>query len=211
MGTILQQHTHVQGVLPCFLQGFLLKSLYIRSEERTVEVYQQFQFGFRADTTVHQPLPSKSFMDSSPFHLQLQTSSQINIDSVGHSWSLPLRSEPHWGRTRSSRPPSPPGLWYRRTAPGRRCLWSAEWRHVPRWLRHGPTSPRSASHTPLPASLLPGGSPRRLNEMRWNLPMWELSSQDHGRRLWGLEIHSNLKWLPNANQPIQTGTKEHQK
>lgn len=95
-----------------------------------------------------------------------QNSSQINIDSGGHSSSLPQRSEPHWGQTRSSRPPSPPGLWYHQTAPGRRCLWSARWRHVPRWWRHGPTSPRSASHTPLPASLLPGGSPK--DQMRWD-------------------------------------------
>lgn len=111
---------------------------------------------------------SHSPLNPSWIHLQSRNSSQINIDSGGHSWSLPPRSEPHWGQTRSSRPPSPPGLWYRRIAPGRRCLWSARWRHVPRWWRHGPTSRRSASHMPPPTSLLPGESPRRSNEVRLN-------------------------------------------
>lgn len=118
-------------------------------------------FSQRADTSVRQPLPSESSLVPSPCLHQSHrsSSSQINRDSGGHSWSLPPRSEPRWGRTHSSHPPSPPGLWCHQTAPRRRCPWSARWRRAQRWWRHGPTSRRSASRTPLPASLPPGGSP----------------------------------------------------
>lgn len=85
--------------------------------------------------------------------------SQISIGSDGHSSSLPRKSEPRWGQSRSSRLPSLPGWWFHQNAPGRRCLWSARWRRAPRWWHRGPTSPRSASHTPLPASPLLDGSP----------------------------------------------------
>lgn len=96
-----------------------------------------------------------------PFQFRPRNFSQINTDSGGRSLSLPPRSGPRWGRSRSSRPPSLPGWWCRQTAPGRRCLSSARWRRAPRWWHRGLTSPRSASRTPPPASLLPGGSPGR--------------------------------------------------
>lgn len=118
-------------------------------------------FSQRADISVHQPPPS----DPSLRNLQ---SSQINRDSAGHSWSLPQTSGPHWAQTHSSPPPSPPGWWCRQTEPGQRCLWSARWRRVPHWWRHEPTSQRSASRMPLPASQLLGGSPTRSNELRWS-------------------------------------------
>lgn len=157
MGITLQLSTHVQGVL---LR--LLPSLKVLKHPLPYPVWTKNNRGLPTvsvrgltpQSVSHSPL-SPSFSPSVP------KTSQINTDSGGHSWSLPPRSEPHWGQTHSSRPPSPPGLWYRRTAPGRRCLWSARWRRAQRWWRHGPTSRRSASRTPLPASLLPGGSPRR--------------------------------------------------
>lgn len=157
MGTTLHLSTLVQVVLH-LLQVFSLEFLCLQSKRRnnrrlpTVSVR-----GLTPQSISHSPL-NPSWIPPL-FTLSPKNSFQININSGGHSWSLPPRSEPHWGQTHSSRPPSPPGLWCCRTAPGRRCLWSAQWRHVPRWWRHGPTSRRSASHTHRPASLLLGGSP----------------------------------------------------
>lgn len=117
------------------------------------------------------------------FPLSSQNSSQISIDSAGRSSSPPRRSELRWGRSRSSRPPSPPGWWYHQTAPGRRCLWSAQWRRAPRWWRHEPTSPRSASRTPRPASLLLGGWPKdqmRGEVWQWLTDLWRCHFHDNG-------------------------------
>lgn len=177
MGTTLQLSSHVRGVL--LPPAFSLKSL------KHSLLYQVWNKNNRGLPTVsvrgltpQSVSHSGSFLDPSPFHLQSQYSCQINIDSAGHSWSLPPRSGPRWGQTRSSRPPSPPGSWSRRTAPGRRCPWSARWRRAPRWWRHGPTSRRSASRTHPPASLLPGGSPSRWNEMWLSFAVWELGSRE---------------------------------
>lgn len=118
-------------------------------------------------------------------------SSQINRDSGGHSWSLPRMSEPHWAQTHSSHPPSPPGWWCHQTEPGRRCLWSAQWRRVPHWWRHGLTSQHSASHTPQPVSLLLGGSPTRSNELSELMTLSPVVAVKH---IWVPRQQFNNKW-----------------
>lgn len=140
-------YTPMLKVPHALCQALLFEFIIWSLTSKTKEGFQQLQFSGNPfcihllGTLSHSPL------------------TQISIGSDGHSWSLPRKSEPRSGQSRSSRLPSLPGWWYHQNAPGRRCLWSARWRRAPRWWRRGQMSPRSASHKPQPAFLLLDASP----------------------------------------------------